>query len=47
MSIKDSSVKFLVKFVQVYNKVLSSGRSKVIFRVDGEVQVVAFVGKAR
>src|SRR3979490_39068 len=47
LSIKDGSAKFLVKFAQVYNKVLSSGRSKVMFRVDSEVQVIAFIGKER
>src|SRR3979490_652488 len=47
LSIKDSLAKFLVKFIQVHNKVLSSGRSKVTFRVDGEVQVIAFIGKER
>ena len=40
-------MKFLMKFVQVHNKVLSSGRSEVSFRVDGKVWVVAFVGKER
>src|SRR3979490_1236703 len=47
LSIKDGSVKFLVKFIQVHNKVLSSGRSEVTFRVDDDVQLVAFVGKER
>src|SRR3979490_3119377 len=47
LSIKDGLAKLLVKFIQVYNKVLSSRRSKVTFRVDGEVWVVAFIGKER
>src|SRR3979490_561292 len=47
LSIEDSLVKFLMKFVQVHNKVLSSRRSKVMFRVDGEVWVVVFIGKER
>ena len=47
LSIEDSLVKFLMKFVQVHNKVFSSRRSKVTFRMDGEVWVVAFIGKER
>src|SRR3979490_3031468 len=45
LSIENSSAKFLMKFVQVHNKVLSSRRSEVTFRMDGEVWVVAFIGK--
>src|SRR3979490_3001664 len=47
LSIENSSVKFLMQFVQVHNKILSSIRSKVTFRMDGEVWVVAFIGKER
>src|SRR3979490_2801749 len=47
LSIEDSLAKFLMKFVQVHNKVLSSRRSEVTFRMDGEVRVVAFIGKER
>src|SRR3979490_752886 len=47
LGIEDSLVRFLVKFIQVHNNGLSSGRSEVMFRVDGKVQVVAFVGKER
>src|SRR3979490_3203077 len=42
---KDCSVKFLMMFVQVHNEVLSSRRSEITFGMDGEVQVVAFIGK--
>src|SRR3979490_1859989 len=47
LSIENSSAKFLMKFIQVHNKVLSSRRSKVTFRMDGKVWVVAFIGKER
>src|SRR3979490_1888071 len=47
LSIENSSAKFLMKFVQVHNKVLSSQRSKITFGMDSEVGVVAFIGKER
>ena len=34
-----------VKSIKVHYKVVSMGEDKVSFRVDREVQVVAFVGK--
>src|SRR3979490_2346261 len=42
---EDCSAEFLMKFVQVHNKVLSSRRSEITFGMDGEVRVVAFNGK--
>src|SRR3979490_2660142 len=42
---EDCSAEFLMKFVQVHNEVLSSRRSEITFGMDGEVQVVAFIGK--
>src|SRR3979490_524740 len=42
---KDCSAEFLMKFVQVHNEVLSSRGSKISFGMDGEVWVVAFIGK--
>jgi len=36
---------FLVKFIQIDNKVTSSRRGKVSFRVDSQVGVVACVSK--
>src|SRR3979490_3413000 len=47
LSIENSLAKFLMKFVQIHNKVLNSRRSEVTFRMDGEVWVVAFIGKER
>ena len=34
-----------MNFIEVYYVVMSAGGDKVFFGVDGEVQVVAFVGK--
>src|SRR3979490_843939 len=42
---EDCSVEFLMKFVQVHYEVLSSQRSEITFGMDGEVRVVAFIGK--
>src|SRR3979490_387972 len=42
---EDFSAEFLMKFIQVHNKVLSSRRSEITFGMDGEVRVVAFIGK--
>ena len=44
---EDCSAEFLMKFVQVHNEVLSSQRSEITFRMDGEVGVVAFIGEER
>src|SRR3979490_2017562 len=44
---EDCSAKFLMKFVQVHNEVLSSRRSEITFGMDGEVGVVAFIGEER
>ena len=38
-------MKLLVKFIKVYYEVASVGRNKVLFGVEGEVWVVAFVGE--
>ena len=35
----------LVKLVEVHYKVMSAGRDEVSFKVDGEVWVVALIGK--
>ena len=45
LSIRDHQLELLVKFIKVHYKVVSTGRDKVLFRVDGEVWVVALVGK--
>src|SRR3979490_1211946 len=42
---EDCLAEFLMKFVQVHNEVLSSRRSEITFGMDGEVRVVAFIGK--
>src|SRR3979490_3488771 len=42
---EDCSAEFLMKFIQGHNQVLSSRGSKITFRMDGEVGVVAFIGK--
>ena len=34
-----------MKFLKVYYKVMSLGGDDVLFRVDREVQVVAFIGE--
>ena len=34
-----------MKFVEVHYKVMSMGGDEVSFRVDGDVWVVAFIGK--
>jgi hypothetical protein len=36
-----------MEFIQVCDKVLSSGRSKFLFRMNRKVWVVAFVGKKK
>ena len=45
LSIRDCQTELLVKFVEVHYKVISMGRDKVSFRVDGEVWVVALIGE--
>ena len=42
LSIGDCCSELLVKFIEV---VMSEGRDEVLFRVDREVWVVAFIGK--
>ena len=34
-----------MKLVEVYYKVMSAGRAEVLFGVDGEIWVVALIGK--
>ena len=38
-------MELLVRFVEVHYKVVSVGRDEVLFRVDGEVHVVALIGE--
>ena len=38
-------MELLVKFIKVHYKIMSMGRDEISFRVDREVQVVAFIGK--
>ena len=45
LSVRDCQLELLVKFVKVHYKVVTLGRDEVSFRVDGEVWVVAFIGK--
>ena len=45
LSIRDCQTELLVKFVEVHYKVISMGRDKVSFRVDGEICVVALIGE--
>ena len=40
-------MELLVKFVEVYYKVMSTGGDEVLFRVDGEVWVLALNGEER
>ena len=47
LGIGDRRSEVLVKLVKVYYKVAGAGRDKVSFRVDGEVWVVALIGKER
>ena len=34
-----------MKFIEVHYKVMGAGRDKILFRMDGEVWVVALIGK--
>ena len=45
LGVRDCRSELLVKFIEVHYKVTSMGRDEVSFRVDGEVQVVALIGK--
>ena len=45
LGVGDHQSELLVKLVEVYYKVTSMGRDEVLFRVDGEVWVVALIGK--
>ena len=45
LGIGDHQLELLVKFVEVHYKVVSMGGDEVLFRVDGEVQVVALISK--
>ena len=45
ISVGNHQLKLLVKFIKVHYKVARAGRDEVSFRVDREVQVVAFIGE--
>ena len=45
LGIGDHRSELLVKLIEVYYKVAGTGGDKVLFRVDGEVWVVALIGK--
>ena len=45
LSIGPHRLELLVKFIEVYYKVMSAGGDEVSFRVDREVWVVALIGK--
>ena len=45
LSIGDRQLELLVKLVKVHYKVASMGGDEVLFRVDGEVWVVALIGE--
>ena len=38
-------MELLLKLVEVHYEVMSMGRDKVLFRVDGDIWVVALIGK--
>ena len=45
ISVGNHQLKLLVKIIKVHYKVARAGRDEVSFRVDREVQVVAFIGE--
>ena len=45
LSLGESCLKFLVEFVKVDHKVFGTGRSKVMFWVNGEVRMITFISK--
>ena len=45
LTVGDHQMELLMKFIEVHYKVASMGRDEVLFRVDGEVQIVAFVSE--
>ena len=45
LSVGDCRSELLVKFIEVHYKIVSMGRDKVAFGVDGDVQIVALVGE--
>ena len=47
LGIRDHRSELLVKLIEVYYKVAGTGGDKVLFRVDGEVWVVALIGEER
>ena len=45
LSVGDHRSELLVKFVEVHYKIMSAGRDKVVFGVDGKVRIIALVGE--
>ena len=47
LSLRDVFIKVLIEGVEVHDKFESSGRCEIMFRMNGEIRVIAFVSKGQ